>query len=294
MNLCIQDNPQKKAICILCIIDFIFGVINMNRLKVGDIVVRDSYKRDLIFKVVGFNNEKGVRNCVLRGLMHRLEADSVEEDLIKVSFLNAFINRIYMRYNISRYEPRQLRSFYWSWIRRKPGRILHIDASEEYLVDSLRFYKRAGLRPTGYLAPASSQPRLIKRLLRDNRPDIIAITGHDGLKKDADKYDMNSYRNSRYYAESVKQARQYEPDKEKLCIFAGACQSYYEAMMEEGANFASSPGRVLINLYDPAIVCKKVALTSNRSFVTPAQIARITVSGSAGIGGIDTRGKLTY
>ena len=29
--------------------------------------------------------------------------------------------------------------------------------------------------------------------------------------------------------------------KKELAIFAGACQSYYEAIMAAGANFASSP-----------------------------------------------------
>ena len=89
-----------------------------------------------------------------------------------------------------------------------------------------------------------------------------------------------------------KEARKYEPDYDKLCIFAGACQSYYEGIMGAGANFASSPGRILINAYDPAIVSEKVALTESTRYVTPGEIAGLTVSGKDGIWGVDTKGHL--
>ncbi len=34
---------------------------------------------------------------------------------------------------------------------------------------------------------------------------------------------------------------------EKFGYFAGACQSYFEALISAGANFASSPARILID-----------------------------------------------
>ena len=40
-----------------------------------------------------------------------------------------------------------------------------------------------------------------------------------------------------------------ERNKNKLAIFAGACQSYYEEIMNAGANFASSPGRIFIDFF---------------------------------------------
>jgi len=63
--------------------------------------------------------------------------------------------------------------------------------------------------------------------------------------------------------------------------------------MKSGANFASSPGRILIHCLDPAIVCERVALTSNTKYVIPEQAIRLTQSGSKGIGGIKTKGHLT-
>ena len=129
--------------------------------------------------------------------------------------------------------------------------------------------------------------------MAEDKPDILVITGHDGIKKDSgDLYSIGNYRNSGYFVECVKRARSYQADNGKLCIFAGACQSYFEAIMDAGANFASSPGRININALDPAIVSKRVALTNANSYVTPQQIARITVSGGKGIGGINTRGHL--
>ncbi|MDO8686299.1 MAG: sporulation peptidase YabG, partial [Clostridiales bacterium] len=69
-----------------------------------------------------------------------------------------------------------------------------------------------------------------------------------------------------------------------------ACQSYYEGIMAAGANFGSSPGRILIHALDPAIVGRKVAVTDFKKLVTPSEIAALTKSGSKGVGGIDTHG----
>jgi len=63
-----------------------------------------------------------------------------------------------------------------------------------------------------------------------------------------------------------------------MCIFAGACQSYFEAIMQAGANFASSPGRININALDPAIVSEKVALTNKDNYVTPEEVSKLTIS----------------
>ena len=77
----------------------------------------------------------------------------------------------------------------------------------------------------------------------------------------------------------------------KLVIFAGACQSYFEAIMMAGANFASSPGRILIDFVDPLIVAEKVATTDKNSYVTIAQIVKEIREGEAGIGGTSAKGK---
>ena len=75
-----------------------------------------------------------------------------------------------------------------------------------------------------------------------------------------------------------------------MVIFAGACQSNYEALIESGANFASSPKRVSINVYDPVRIAICVAKTNVRTFLDIEEILNQTTNKNAGIGGIDTRG----
>ena len=48
----------------------------------------------------------------------------------------------------------------------------------------------------------------------------------------------------------------------------GACQSFYEALIEAGANFASSPARILIDFVDPLIVAENIAYADRTRFVT--------------------------
>ena len=70
-----------------------------------------------------------------------------------------------------------------------------------------------------------------------------------------------------------------------MVIFAGACQSFFEAIMSSGANFASSPARILIDFIDPLIVAEKVATTSNFQYITINDIASELRDGQRGIGG---------
>ena len=77
---------------------------------------------------------------------------------------------------------------------------------------------------------------------------------------------LNNYRNSAYFVNTIQKARAWE-NGNHLAIFAGACQSYYEAIISAGANFASAPKRVLIDMMDPLIVAETVAYTPVNEFV---------------------------
>lgn len=269
----------------------------MYTFKVGDIVARKSYGNDIHFVITGINKEStGKTVCVLRGLLYRIQADAEASDLIRQ---NPIITGMNIRKSIS-YAKRavNLKNTTRCWYNfnkriERPGKILHIDSSREFLDVCIRHYRQARINCSGYLAAEDEQPGLIKNLLERNKPDIIVITGHDGIKKGSLNLDsLDNYRNSKYYVQSVREARKYQPDYDKLCIFAGACQSYYEAIMNAGANFASSPGRILINCLDPAIVSEKVSLTDSETIVSPKEVSELTISGSDGIGGIDTKGRL--
>lgn len=102
--------------------------------------------------------------------------------------------------------------------------------------------------------------------------------------------DIYNYRNSRYFIQTIKNAREYGSEK-KLIIFAGACQSYYEALISAGANFASSPARILIDFADPLIVAEKVATTDFDKFITIDDFADELRDGKKGIDGIGANGK---
>lgn len=95
--------------------------------------------------------------------------------------------------------------------------------------------------------------------------------------------DIYNYRNSRYFAQTVKNARKSTKNNRGLVIFAGACQSYYEALIEAGANFASSPARILIDFIDPLIVAKKIALTDSSKYLTINDIEDELRDGERGI-----------
>ncbi|MCX7708894.1 MAG: sporulation peptidase YabG [Clostridia bacterium] len=268
----------------------------MHSYKIGDFVARKSYGGDIAFKIIDvLDKDRAKPRYVLKGLIYRIQADSEEDDLQVQD-----PRKIYMdvrRYYSGVHNRSQIRGVNFmsllTRLRSRPGRILHIDADESFLNKCLNHYREAKLNPFGMVSDESRQPGVVRGALERYRPDILVLTGHDGLKKESGNLNsIDNYTNSRYFIQAVKEARNYQPDLDKLCIFAGACQSYFEGIMGAGANFASSPGRVLINALDPAFVSEKVALTETTKYVTPREVAAITISGSDGIGGINTRGHL--
>ncbi len=269
----------------------------MSIYNIGDIVVRKSYNQDIYFRIIDIlDRGSGNTVYVLRGMFYRIEADASGDDLLKKEFrdVRSEIQLDLMRAKGNTFRGSVLhRIFLLNRLRRRTGRILHVDSSERFLNICTNHYREAGLRSIGILSDESKQPEIVKRALEESRPDILVITGHDGIRKSCGNLQsLDNYRNSRYFIQCVKYARSYEANLDKLCIFAGACQSYYEGIMEAGANFASSPGRININALDPAIVSEKVALTDRRYFITPQEITRITITGAKGIGGVPTRGHM--
>lgn len=114
-----------------------------------------------------------------------------------------------------------------------------------------------------------------------------------GMIKHGARYrDIYNYRNSRHFIETVKEARKYDEKHSKnLVIFAGACQSYFEALMEAGANFASSPARILIDFLDPLVVAKSVAIADKNKYITIDDFVDELRDGKKGVNGLGARGK---
>ena len=106
------------------------------------------------------------------------------------------------------------------------------------------------------------------------------------IKKGYRYNDIYNYRNSKYFVKTVEEARRWEQGANRLAIFAGACQSYFEAILEAGANFASSPARILIDFMDPLIIAQIIATTSEYKYVTMEDVRKDLRDGERGVGGI--------
>ena len=111
------------------------------------------------------------------------------------------------------------------------------------------------------------------------------------LRKNVDYNNINNYRNSKYFITAVREARNWSLRNKDLSIFAGACQSYYEAIIAQGANFASSPARIMIDFIDPLIVAERIATTDNTKYITIRDIEDELRDGRRGIDGVGSAGK---
>jgi len=119
----------------------------------------------------------------------------------------------------------------------------------------------------------------------------LFLPGHDGMIRNGTDYNnIYNYRNSRHFINAVKEAKKYNETGD-LVIFAGACQSFFEAIMQSGANFASSPARILIDFMDPLIVAEKVATTDSYKYITVSDFASELRDGTDGVNGKGARGK---
>ena len=177
----------------------------------------------------------------------------------------------------------------------RTGKILHLDGDRKYSEKSYQYYKKLKLDAIVKNIPEYKQPKVVYGLLQKYDPDILVITGHDGMiKKGRDYYDIYNYKNSKYFVETVREARRYDENFNKnLVIIAGACQSYFEAIISAGANFASSPARILIDFLDPLVIAKKIALTDKYQYITIDDIEEELRDGKNGISGIGANGKMS-
>jgi len=263
----------------------------------------------MIFKVIDTleEEERGVNYAIaiLKGIDTRLLASAPFFDLVKVDSIEAEKRKNKMR-EVSNnrikqiYRQRMMSNATFGWRGTKqsltfqecPGKVLHLDGDEDYMQECLAYYNQMKIPVKAFFIAEKEQPRLVREMLEEYHPDILIVTGHDGLivsKKK--KHDLSSYHHSKYFVEAVKEARKYDLNKDNLVIFAGACQSYYEKILEAGANFASAPERVFIHCFDPVLIAEKVAYTPINEVVKIDDVLINTITGLKGVGGIETRGK---
>lgn len=268
-------------------------------ITIGDIVTRQSYGEDILFKILDI--KKNEKIAILKGLEFRLIADAPLKDLKKVSqkqirekqkanknrcrdCISRIIRQRYM--NNSEVRGDSGRAYF-----EMPGKVLHLDGDKEYLGECLSVYRKLEMEVKGFHVPEKKQSEVLERLLEKHSPDILVLTGHDAFLKGKKNFqDVNNYRHSSFFVQSIKIARKYEPNKDSLIIFAGACQSHYESLLAAGANYAASPQRVFIHNLDPVFITEKVAYTSINYTVDISDVINNTITGIDGLGGVETRG----
>ncbi len=283
------------------------------RFREGDLVSRISHGKDVLFRIEQIHSQGGRQIALLKGVDLRLCADAPLEDLHiptvqelsnhKKSYtkrsvellrgiehrrkdtIHTFLSRAKINYKKNECVPLE--------IFELPGTVLHLDGDKEYLELCMSTYRQLGIRANGFYVPEQEQPERVKRYLMEYTPDILILTGHDGLLKGKKGFScLENYRNSRHFMRAVRKAREFEPGRDDLIIFAGACQSHYESLIYAGANFASSPRRVMIHAYDPVFIAEKVAFTPFNQMVPIKETLRDTITGTDGVGGIETHGRL--
>lgn len=274
--------------------------------KSGDMVTRKSYGKDLCFIIVEVDEES--ETAILKGIDVRLVADApfsdlenlTEEERLRFEENRKHVEEECLRLVQSRRamesEKRSLRKearfhsdpdFF-----ERPGRVLHLDGDGTYLQKCLNMYQELGIRAIGKHVLESQMPSQVNHLLEEHEPDILIITGHDGLiRKGKGWGDLFNYRNSGHFVKTVQNARKHSRSMDDLVIIAGACQSHFEAILDAGANFASSPQRIMIHALDPVFIAEKIAFTPINDTVNVYDVIKSTYTGTDGVGGLESRGK---
>lgn len=249
--------------------------------KVGDIVTRKSHNNDIVFKIISIDGNV----VLLKGVDLRIYVDSYIDDLVLSKVKNtddSIIEDNLKNINIDR------DSYFYL-----PGKVLHIDGDNEYLDRCMNFYNKMGVKANGVMISENVINKKVLSLLKEYRPDILVITGHDAFfNRNSDKNNIRNYQNSINFVSAIKEARRYEKSQDKLIIIAGACQSNYEELIKAGANFASSPKRINIHALDPAIIASSIAFSDRNQSIDLLNLIKKTKYGSDGIGGIITNGTM--
>ena len=245
-------------------------------LNIGDYVTRNSYKNDIVFKIISIEGDI----YYLKGVTVRLMADSPKDDL---KLCDEYICPDDFKHSIDDYRDLDRSEYFFL-----PGKVLQLDGDSEYLDKCMRFYKKNKVKAYGVYVKERDMPVQVASLLERYNPDILVLTGHDSFSRNK----RENYKNTSSFVDAVIEARKFEKAHDKLFIVAGACQSNYEDLIKAGANFASSPKRINIHALDPAIVASCLSFSNKNDDINIIKILDKTKYGSDGMGGIITKGSM--
>lgn len=250
--------------------------------QIGDKVILKSDQRKIVYIVEAINEE----TVVITGYIYRIKRETSlallepatdsdikkEEEILKIS-------RTKITRKAERVKPKAIF-----------GTILHIDGDEKFLNNCLNLYKEMDIHCWGIHLKEKEVKFHIEALLEQLTPDIVVITGHD-FYNGKDIKDLNNYENSKEFIETLRIIRK-KFSIDNLTVIIGACESHFEALIANGANFASSPKRINIHTYDPAVIAIKCATTSFNRVIDFENTLKFIENGRSAFGGIETKGKM--
>jgi spore coat assembly protein len=169
-------------------------------IEIGDLVVRKSYQKDLVFRVVGFDDDQ----ALLKGVDLRLMADAPLDDLEKVDADQQHFYRSEVRmmeeesirliHQNKRLRDGVNRFKHLNYYRdtavhfEYPGKVLHIDGDKAYLDKCLNRYAELGVPALGFHVSEKEIPKVLPDYINAVQPDILVITGHDGILKKKSRF----------------------------------------------------------------------------------------------------------
>lgn len=249
-------------------------------MQIGQCVLVKNDVKKIVYEIKSINNE--VAN--ITGVHYRIcrNVDVSELEIATLSDIEA--------------EKRKTEKYYYQVINQKfrqerkyiLGTILHIDGDNTYLSKCLELYSSLGVFAYGVKIKEQDMAKEICGILNQITPSIIVITGHDSYNQKG-LSDLDNYTNTQNFMDAIKEIKHKDTN---CCIIAGACQSNFEALMASGANYASSPKRINIHTFDPAVIAIKVATTSFTKMVDFQEIIKFIENGREAYGGIETYGKM--
>ena len=196
----------------------------------------------------------------MRGVHYRIEADAPIEDLEKINREQIETEKRGIDTKIKKRIASSTKNIFSKRERYQisDAVILHLDGDRKYTQKSERYYNKLGLKAIVKNVPEYKQPQVIGNLIKKYNPDIVVITGHDGMIRNSGNYnDIYNYRNSRYFIKSVVEARKNANSNKDLVIFAGACQSFFEAIMASRSKLRLFSCKSFNRFYGPTYSCRK-------------------------------------
>lgn len=252
-----------------------------NKVKVNDLVY---YKKDdtkLIYRVEKIDLE----NVFIKGINHRINRNVLIDDVVVALESDIEKEKEYTKRILFKSKNILMRNKSTKYL---PGKILHIDGDQEYLDKCKELYDEANLYSMGICIKEEELENKLDMILQKVSPDIIVITGHD-LFEGTDIKNLSHYKNTKYFMNAVKKIRKIM--HHDCVVIAGACQSNFEALVASGADYASSPKRINIHTFDPAVIAICVATTSFTSLVSD-NLFQYIENGKDAFGGVQTYGKM--